>query len=107
MAKPARKKKASYAEQPRVNEAPVASLLDYSLAIVEAVREPLVLLDSGLSVLVANPAFYRTFEVTPAEVRRRSLFDLAHSRWDAPELHAVLQTLQERDVGFENHEVRV
>ena len=80
---------------------------EYSVAIVEAVREPLVLLDSGLRVLVANAAFYRTFDVTPAVVRRRSLFDLAHSRWDAPELHAVLQELQERDIAFENHEVHV
>jgi signal transduction histidine kinase len=45
--------------------------------------------------------------VTPAVIRQRSLFDLAHNRWDAPELHAVLQALQERDIAFENHEVRV
>ena len=66
-----------------------------------------MLLDSGLRVLVANAAFYRTFDVTPAVVRRRSLFDLAHGRWDSPELHAVLQELQEQDIAFENHEVRV
>jgi two-component system cell cycle sensor histidine kinase/response regulator CckA len=109
MPKPARRKKAvPPAEERRVNEsAPSTFLPDYSVAIVETVREPLVLLDSGLRVLVANAAFYRTFGVTPALVRRRSLFDLAHSRWDAPELHAVLQGLQERDIAFENHEVRV
>jgi PAS domain S-box-containing protein len=105
---PQRKKAASSAGALRVNEAaPSTSLPDYSVAIVEAVREPLVLLDSGLRVLVANAAFYRTFGVAPAVVRRRSLFDLAHSRWDAPELHTVLQALQERDIAFENHEVRV
>jgi signal transduction histidine kinase len=101
MPKPARRKK------PAPEAAPSTSLPDYSVAIVEAVREPLVLLDSGLRVLVANAAFYRTFDLTPALVRRRSLFDLAHSRWDAPELHAVLQALQEQDIAFENHEVRV
>jgi signal transduction histidine kinase len=103
MPKPARRKKAALRSVP----APSTFLPDYSVAIVEAVREPLVLLDSGLRVLVANAAFYRTFEVTPEVVRRRSLFDLAHSRWDAPELHTVLQALQERDIAFENHEVRV
>ena len=100
MPKPARRKK------PAVRS-PSTFLPDYSVAIVEAVREPLVLLDSGLRVLVANAAFYRTFEVTPDVIRRRSLFDLAQSRWDAPELHTVLQALQERDIAFENHEVRV
>lgn len=109
MPKPARGKQAPpSAEEGRVSEeAPSTFLPDYSVAIVESVREPLVLLDSGLRVLVANAAFYRTFDVTPAVVRRRSLFDLAHSRWDAPELHAVLKALQEQDVAFENHEVRV
>jgi signal transduction histidine kinase len=95
-------------ENRRANEgAPSTFLPDYSVAIVESVREPLVLLDSGLRVLVANAAFYRTFGVTPAVIRRRSLFDLAQSRWDSPELHTVLQALQERDIAFENHDVRV
>jgi PAS domain S-box-containing protein len=110
MPKSARRKKAAppAAEEHGVNaRAPSTFLSQYSVAIVESVREPLVLLDSGLRVLVANAAFYRTFGVTPAVTRRRSLFDLAHRRWDAPELHAVLQTLQERDIAFENHEVRV
>ena len=83
------------------------SLPTYSVAIVETVREPLVLLDSGLRVLVANAAFYRAFGVTPELVRRRSLFDLAEGRWDAPELHKVLQALQDRDFAFEGHQVSV
>ena len=90
-----------------VTEPASTSLPDYSVAIVETVREPLVLLDAGLRVLVANAAFYRAFGVTPDLVRRRSIFDLAEGRWDAPELHSVLQALQERDVAFEDHEVCV
>ena len=110
MPKPSGRKKSSPAsttEQRGAQEAPSTFLSDYSVAIVETVREPLVLLDSGLRVLVANAAFYRTFGVTPSIIRRRSLFDLAQSRWDAPDLRAVMRALQERDVAFENHEVRV
>jgi PAS domain S-box-containing protein len=109
MSRPARKKSAPRADQaPQLRNAfPSTFLPDYSVAIVEAVQEPLVLLDAGLRVLVANAAFYRTFSVTPAEISRRSLFDIAHSRWDSPELHAVLARLQERDIAFQNHEVRV
>src|SRR6476620_11669328 len=109
MPKPTGRKKPlpDSSEEQGLNQPPSTFLSDYSVAIVESVREPLVLLDSGLRVLVANAAFYRTFGVTPDLTRRRSLFDLAQSRWDAPELHAVLQTLQERDIAFENHEVRV
>jgi two-component system, cell cycle sensor histidine kinase and response regulator CckA len=109
MPEPSGKKKlAPYAaEDHRVSEPASTFLPDYSVAIVESVREPLVLLDAGLRVLVANAAFYRSFGGTPDLVRRRSLFDLAEGRWDAPELHSVLQALQEANVAFENHEVRV
>lgn len=109
MPEPSGKKKLGpySAEEHRVAEPASTCLPDYSVAIVETVREPLVLLDAGLRVLVANAAFYRAFGGTPDLVRRRSLFDLAEGRWDAPDLHAVLRALQERDIAFENHEVRV
>ena len=84
-----------------------SALPDYSTAIVQTVREPLVLLDTGLRVLVANAAFYRVFGGSPSDTRRRSIFDLADGRWDAPGLHTVLRTLQERDVAFEDYEVEV
>ena len=95
-------------EKPGASDpAPSTFLPDYAAAIVETVRHPLVLLDSGLRVLVANAAFYQTFGGTPAVIRRRSLYDLAEGRWDSPELHTVLQALREENVAFENHEVRV
>jgi PAS domain S-box-containing protein len=83
------------------------SLAEYSAAIVETVREPLVLLDAGLRVLAANAAFYRAFGGTRATVQRRSLYDLAEGRWDAPDLHVVLEALREQDIAFEDHEVEV
>jgi two-component system CheB/CheR fusion protein len=109
MPEPSGKKKfESYsAASHSVSDPDSTSLPYYSAAIVETVREPLVLLDAGLRVLVANAAFYRAFGVTPELVRRRSLFDLADGRWDAPELHNVLRALQDRDFAFEDHEVSV
>jgi hypothetical protein len=69
MPEPSGKKKlAPYAaEDHRVSEPASTFLPDYSVAIVESVREPLVLLDAGLRVLVANAAFYR-----PSAVLRTS-----------------------------------
>ncbi len=97
----------SAAEHQASAHAPSRSLQEYSAAIVETVREPIVLLDSGLRVMAANAAFYRAFGGSPIVTRRRSLFDLAEGRWDAPGLHAVLEALRGQDVAFENHEVRV
>src|SRR3954451_8809759 len=82
-----RKKPASPAPEAHQDpERASTSLPDYSAAIVETVREPLVLLDTGLRVLAANSAFYHAFGGNPDIIRRRSIFDLAQGRWDAPEL---------------------
>jgi two-component system, cell cycle sensor histidine kinase and response regulator CckA len=109
MPKPADRKQAagSVVEARRGDERASTFLPDYSAAIVETVREPLVLLDAGLRVLVANAAFYRAFGGSPDLIRRRSIFDLAEGRWDAPELHTVLLALRDQGLAFEDHEVRV
>ena len=44
---------------------------DYALAIVQTVREPLVVLDPDCRVGLANEAFYRLFGETPAEIEGR------------------------------------
>ena len=45
----------------------VKSFLEIHTSILGSIREPLVLLDSGLKVVTANPSFYRTFNVNPDE----------------------------------------
>jgi two-component system, chemotaxis family, CheB/CheR fusion protein len=52
---------------------------DYARAVIETVRSPLLELDAGLRVRVANPCFYATFETTPEEVVGHSLLDLAET----------------------------
>ncbi len=50
----------------RVNDRFVAAR-DYTQNIIETVREPLIVLDSGLRVVSANKSFYRTFQTEPRE----------------------------------------
>jgi len=45
--------------------------LAFAEAIVETVREPLVVLDGELRVMRANEAFYKTFGVSPELPRKR------------------------------------
>jgi hypothetical protein len=40
---------------------------EYAEKIVETFRDPLLVLTADLCVRVANPAFYHTFQVCPAE----------------------------------------
>jgi PAS domain-containing protein len=46
-------------------------------AIVDMVREPLVVLDDGLRVVVANRSFYRAFGVAPQETEGALFYELA------------------------------
>ena len=42
-------------------------------AVVETVRDPLIVLDAGLHVHLANRSFYETFHVTPEQTEKLSL----------------------------------
>lgn len=53
-------------------------------AIVELVREPLVVLDEELRVVIANRAFCQMFKVTRPEVQGRPLHALDGARWGIP-----------------------
>ena len=50
--------------------------LDFAEAIVETVREPLVILNQNLQVMKANKTFYETFQATREETEQRLIWDL-------------------------------
>jgi two-component system CheB/CheR fusion protein len=60
-------------------------------SMMQTVREPLLVLDEGLRVKVANPAFYQTFGYTPGSVEKHSLFALDNGQWDNPALRQLLE----------------
>jgi two-component system, chemotaxis family, CheB/CheR fusion protein len=66
---------------------------EYSEAIVETVREPLLVLDAGLHIKSANKAFYQTFMVTPEETLDKSIFDLGNGQWNIPQLRVLLEEI--------------
>lgn len=79
--------------------------LGYDEAIIETLREPLIVLDSSLHVVSANGAFYRFFQMTAGETEGRFLYELDHRQWDIPELRRLLEDILSRDEIFENFEV--
>jgi two-component sensor histidine kinase len=68
-----------------------ASLL--AQAIVDTIREPLLVLDSDLSVIAASRSFYLNFHVTAQNVRGRSIFGILDARFDIPTLHPLLKAV--------------
>ena len=63
----------------------------YAEAILEAIREPLIVLDEEYRVVSANTAFYRTFLVTPKKVQGFFLYELGEGQWNLPALRQLLE----------------
>ena len=73
--------------------------------IVETVREPLLVLDSGLTILMANHSFYDTFKVTPEETLGKQIYNLGNQQWDIPLLRKLLKDILLKDNKFDSYEI--
>jgi two-component system, chemotaxis family, CheB/CheR fusion protein len=80
---------------------------EYSESIVETVREPLIVLDSGFRVITANHSFYTLYEYKKEETEGRLIFELGNKQWDIPELRKLLEDILPRDTFFENFRVEM
>jgi two-component sensor histidine kinase len=74
-------------------------------AIVDTVREPLIVLDAALRVVVASRSFYRAFHVTREETVGRSLWELGNGQWNIPSLRKLLAEIIPRHTTIEAYEV--
>jgi two-component system CheB/CheR fusion protein len=74
-------------------------------SIVDAVREPLLVLDPTLRVVRANRAFYDTFRAKPAETEGRLVEELGNRQWSIPRLRALLEATLRDGAPFEDFEV--
>ena len=62
----------------------------FAEAIVNTVREPLVVLDQDLRVIAASRSFYRTFKVNPVGTEGKLLYELGNGEWDIQKLRSLL-----------------
>jgi two-component sensor histidine kinase len=62
-------------------------------AIVDTVREPLLVLDKDLRVLAASRSFYSTFQVAPSTTQGQLVYELGNGQWDIPELRLLLERI--------------
>ena len=86
-------------------ELPAEEARSYAESIVEAVREPLLVLDANLKILSANRAFYKTFQVTPDETIGSFIYDLGNRQWDIPILRKLLEEVLRKKEAFDDFEV--
>ena len=84
------------------HEARVQQAQAYASAIVDSVRDLLIVLDPDLRVVSANRAFYRRFGSSPADTEGRLLYDLGNGQWDIPVLRSRIEAILQRDQQFDD-----
>ena len=74
-------------------------------AIVETLRESLLVLDGDLRVQKANREFFETFHLRPEETLQRHIYDLADGQWDISGLRRLLEEVLPEDHPLRDYEV--
>jgi PAS domain S-box-containing protein len=74
-------------------------------AIVDSVRDPLLVLDQHQNIVAASRSFYQTFQLNSRDVRGHLLYEIEHGQWDLPELRRLLEKIAMDDTAVEGYEV--
>jgi two-component system, chemotaxis family, CheB/CheR fusion protein len=74
----------------RVQAIAIRRARDLAEAIVDAVHEPLVVLDGERRVVSANRAYYDRFGGSPADTLEHDFFEGGQQQWDFEAMHALL-----------------
>ena len=74
-------------------------------AIVDTVRDPLVVLDQKLRVITASRSFYNTFRLVRDDVHGLLLYEIDGGQWDIPELRELLGAISNDQATVEGYEV--
>lgn len=78
---------------------------DYAEAIVETVREHLIVLNKDLRVVTANQAYYKGFAVTRESTENKYFPELQDGIWNTPELRVQLESVLRDSAPFSDFEV--
>ncbi|MFC3560564.1 PAS domain-containing sensor histidine kinase [Pedobacter jamesrossensis] len=62
----------------------------YLSAIVETIRESLVVLDKQMRITSANRNFREFFKISQQKILGKEIFEIGHHQWDIPELRELL-----------------
>lgn len=83
----------------------VEDACDLAQAIVDTVREPVLVLDKELRVIAASRSFYATFKVSPDDTQGRLLYALGDGQWDIPKLRVLLEKIIPEHGEMEDYDV--
>ena len=74
-------------------------------AIINPVRQPLLVLDSDLRVMSVNQSFLHTFKVSREQTSNKFLYRLGNEQWNIPRLRALLEEVLPQNQTVTNFEI--
>jgi nitrogen-specific signal transduction histidine kinase len=77
----------------------------YIKTVVDIVREPVLILDKDLHVMIANDSFYRIFQVEAQDTEHKLVYDLGDGQWNIPALRKLLDEILPKNTFFKGFEV--
>jgi len=76
-----------------------------ALAMVACSEAPLLLLDGDLMVVAASASFCRAFQIDPATVADRLVFEIGAGEWGAPQLRSLLNATRSGQADIRAYEM--
>jgi len=76
-------------------------------AIVETIREPLIIIDNEMRIKRANSSFYKYFRATELDTEGRLFFELGTGHWNNPELKELLAGILPLNSKLEDFEMTI
>ncbi|HEV2354643.1 MAG TPA: PAS domain-containing protein, partial [Puia sp.] len=80
--------------------------LDYVRAIIETIREPLMVLSTELRVMTINHAFSSMFRISQEDAEGNYLYEIGHGMFDLPDLRTHLKKLASKNSGLHDFEIK-
>jgi two-component sensor histidine kinase len=74
-------------------------------AMVDTVREPLIVLDKDLRVVAASRSFYVKFSTAPDDTQGKHFYELGDGEWDIPKLRLLLEKIIPDHGAMDEYEV--
>lgn len=74
-------------------------------SIVDTIRDPLVVLETDMTIVTASNAFLTIFGITQAEAHGKRVSELGQHQWDVPALRHLLEKVLPENRPFESFEI--
>lgn len=79
----------------------------YTEAIVDAIRDPLLILNADLRIRRASKSFYMRYRLNEADVEGKLLYEIGNKEWAIPKLRKLLEKILPEKKSMDDYKITV